>query len=124
MKKSFWSLLFVATVLLSLRAFAQTNGAVPPPVILDPITVTSFSTALLALLHYAGLSPANIGYIGIALHFGAKWLIDYPMKNTTGKLASIVSHIAIEGALEKESPAKALGAFLSSASASPVDLTV
>ena len=82
---------------------AATPPFVPPT---DVITVYGFGSAFAAMLHYAGVSPANIGYITLGLHFVCKYAINYPLKNSTGKFANIVSHIAIEGSVTPPAPAK------------------
>jgi len=69
--------------------------AAQPPVVVDSIV-----SAFFAMLLFAGISKSNLVTIGIMLHFLAKYLTNYPMKNSTGPIANIISHLAIEGALD------------------------
>lgn len=113
-RKSLFTTFAVLMFVAVWQGFAQTNGLATTNYVAhltlptDVITVYGFGSAFAALLHYAGVSTANIGYITLISHLVAKWVINYPLKNSNSKVANVISHIALEGSLPPadNSPAK------------------
>ena len=93
-----------AFLLCAAAASAQTNLWVMPAPTLQPIpdtmTVDNIWQAIMAVAHYAGFSAQEIG----AVFLIAKFLINYPLKNSNSQFANIVSHLAIEGSIFNPPP--------------------
>jgi len=86
----------LAGLAMPVHADVVTNLPVVTP---DPIQVSGFWDSVRAALHYRGLTPQQISFALVAIHFVAKYVRNYWLANrdtNAGRIAQWVAHVALK----------------------------